>query len=53
MARCRYVLRFIGGRYESAELPLADLPMRIGRDPDLDVALFDEAVSGKHAAEKR
>src|SRR5258707_609498 len=49
MARRRCVLRFVGGKYETAEFPVADTPTRIGRDPDLDMVLFDEAVSGEHA----
>jgi pSer/pThr/pTyr-binding forkhead associated (FHA) protein len=48
MARRHCVLRFVGGKYESAEFPVA-AATRIGRDPDLDMVLFDEAVSGKHA----
>jgi pSer/pThr/pTyr-binding forkhead associated (FHA) protein len=49
MASHRCVLRFIGGKYETAEFPVTDTPIRIGRNPDLDMVLFDEAVSDEHA----
>jgi pSer/pThr/pTyr-binding forkhead associated (FHA) protein len=45
----RWVLRFVGGKYATAELSVADAPMRFGRDPELEVVLFDDAVSGQHA----
>jgi pSer/pThr/pTyr-binding forkhead associated (FHA) protein len=49
MGRRRCVLRFLSGKYESAEFPVVDSPTRIGRAKDLEMVLFDDAVSDEHA----
>jgi pSer/pThr/pTyr-binding forkhead associated (FHA) protein len=43
------ILRFLSGKYESAEFPVKGSAIRIGRDPDFDMVLVDDAVSQAHA----
>jgi pSer/pThr/pTyr-binding forkhead associated (FHA) protein len=43
------ILRFLSGKYESAEFPVEGTAIRIGRDPDFDMVLVDDAVSQAHA----
>lgn len=43
-------LRFISGKYQGGEFPLADgSPVIVGRSSDLDMVLVEEMVSRKHA----
>ena len=45
-----YALRFISGKYQGGEYPLADLgELVIGRSSDLDLVLIEDMVSRKHA----
>ncbi len=45
-----YVLRFISGKYQGGEFPLAaDRQVLIGRSSDLDMVLVEDMVSRKHA----
>ena len=45
-----FALRFISGKYQGGEYPLADLgELVIGRSTDLDLVLMEDAVSRKHA----
>jgi pSer/pThr/pTyr-binding forkhead associated (FHA) protein len=45
-----YVLRFISGKYQGGEFPLAaDKQILIGRSSDLDMVLVEDMVSRKHA----
>lgn len=43
------ILRFLGGKYASAEFPIGAAPIRIGRDPALEMVLHDDAVDPTHA----
>jgi pSer/pThr/pTyr-binding forkhead associated (FHA) protein len=46
----RYALRFISGKYQGGEYPLAEgQEIVIGRSSDLDMVLVEEMVSRKHA----
>lgn len=49
MTRRRCVLRFVSGRYETAEFPVVDAGARIGRAAGLDMVLHDDLVSNEHA----
>lgn len=44
-----WVLRFVEGKYTSAEFPLDPMGLRIGSDSLLDMVLVDDAVSPEHA----
>jgi hypothetical protein len=45
-----YVLRFISGKYQGGEFPIAaDKQIHIGRSSDLDMVLVEDMVSRKHA----
>ncbi|MDP9149481.1 MAG: DUF4388 domain-containing protein [Myxococcota bacterium] len=45
-----YVLRFISGKYQGGEFPIApDKHIVIGRSSDLDMVLVEDMVSRKHA----
>jgi hypothetical protein len=45
-----YVLRFISGKYQGGEFPVAiDKQILIGRSSDLDMVLVEDMVSRKHA----
>src|ERR1700739_1597609 len=45
-----YVLRFISGKYQGGEFPIAaDKQILIGRSSDLDMVLGEDMVSRKHA----
>jgi len=45
-----YVLRFISGKYQGGEFPIApDKQIVIGRSSDLDMVLVEDMVSRKHA----
>jgi hypothetical protein len=45
-----YVLRFISGKYQGGEFPIAsEKPILIGRSSDLDMVLVEDMVSRKHA----
>jgi hypothetical protein len=45
-----YALRFISGKYQGGEFPLADVgELVIGRSSELDMVLIEEMVSRKHA----
>jgi hypothetical protein len=45
-----YVLRFISGKYQGGEFPLAkDKQIIVGRSSDLDMVLVEDMVSRKHA----
>ncbi|HYS08014.1 MAG TPA: DUF4388 domain-containing protein [Myxococcales bacterium] len=45
-----YALRFISGKYQGGEYPLAAAgELVIGRSSDLDMVLFEDMVSRKHA----
>ncbi len=45
-----YAFRFISGKYEGGEFPLADAgELVIGRSSDLDLVLVEDMVSRKHA----
>ncbi|MDP9033842.1 MAG: DUF4388 domain-containing protein [Myxococcota bacterium] len=45
-----YVLRFISGKYQGGEFPIApDKHVIIGRSSDLDMVLVEDMVSRKHA----
>jgi hypothetical protein len=45
-----YVLRFISGKYQGGEFPIAaDKQILIGRSSDLDMVLVEDMVSRKHA----
>jgi hypothetical protein len=45
-----YALRFISGKYQGGEYPLADMgECVIGRSSELDMVLIEEMVSRKHA----
>jgi hypothetical protein len=45
-----YALRFISGKYQGGEYPLADSgELVIGRSSDLDMVLIEDMVSRKHA----
>lgn len=44
------ILRFISGRYESAEFPVAEDTIRIGSAPEGEmVLLHDDAIAAEHA----
>src|SRR6186713_2166944 len=46
----RYALRFISGKYQGGEYPLAEgQEIIIGRSSELDMVLVEEMVSRKHA----
>src|SRR5664279_4110213 len=46
----RFALRFISGKYQGGEYPLADgQEIVIGRSSELDMVLVEEMVSRKHA----
>ena len=42
-------MRFLDGKYQGAEYPVAAAAIRIGRHPDGDMVLLDDAVSETHA----
>jgi hypothetical protein len=45
-----YVLRFISGKYQGGEFPIAvDRQILVGRSSDLDMVLVEDMVSRKHA----
>src|SRR5471030_582991 len=45
-----YVLRFISGKYQGGEFPVAaDKQILVGRSSDLDMVLVEDMVSRKHA----
>jgi pSer/pThr/pTyr-binding forkhead associated (FHA) protein len=45
-----FVLRFISGKYQGGEFPLAsEKPIIVGRSSDLDMVLIEDMVSRKHA----
>ncbi|MGH7269803.1 MAG: DUF4388 domain-containing protein [Polyangiaceae bacterium] len=45
-----YLLRFISGKYQGGEFPIAlDKPIIVGRSSDLDMVLVEDMVSRKHA----
>jgi pSer/pThr/pTyr-binding forkhead associated (FHA) protein len=45
-----FILRFIAGRYDTAEFPVeGDRPIVIGSASDLDMVLVDKRVSSQHA----
>jgi pSer/pThr/pTyr-binding forkhead associated (FHA) protein len=45
-----YVLRFISGKYQGGEFPIAaEKQILIGRSSDLDMVLVEDMVSRKHA----
>jgi hypothetical protein len=45
-----YVLRFISGKYQGGEFPIAtDRQIIVGRSSDLDMVLVEDMVSRKHA----
>src|SRR5579863_9861503 len=45
-----YVLRFISGKYQGGEFPIAaDKQIVVGRSSDLDMVLVEDMVSRKHA----
>ncbi len=45
-----YVLRFISGKYQGGEFPIAtDKQIIVGRSSDLDMVLVEDMVSRKHA----
>jgi pSer/pThr/pTyr-binding forkhead associated (FHA) protein len=45
-----FVLRFISGKYQGGEFPLAsDKPVIVGRSSDLEMVLIEDMVSRKHA----
>ncbi len=45
-----YVLRFISGKYQGGEFPVAaDKQIVVGRSSDLDMVLVEDMVSRKHA----
>ena len=45
-----YALRFISGKYQGGEYPLAENgELVIGRSSDLDMVLIEDMVSRKHA----
>ena len=45
-----YLLRFISGKYQGGEFPLAgDRAIVVGRSSDLDMVLVEDMVSRKHA----
>jgi Domain of unknown function (DUF4388)/Inner membrane component of T3SS, cytoplasmic domain len=46
----QFALRFISGKYQGGEFPLADgVPVIVGRSSDLDMVLVEEMVSRRHA----
>jgi hypothetical protein len=46
----RYALRFVSGKYQGGEFPLADgQDMLIGRSSELDMVLVEEMVTRRHA----
>jgi pSer/pThr/pTyr-binding forkhead associated (FHA) protein len=46
----KLVLRFISGKYQGAEFPLADSPeIIVGRSSDVDMVLVEDMVSRRHA----
>lgn len=46
----KLVLRFISGKYQGAEFPLADSPeIVVGRSSDVDMVLIEDMVSRRHA----
>jgi pSer/pThr/pTyr-binding forkhead associated (FHA) protein len=46
----RYALRFVSGKYQGGEFPLAEgEEVVVGRSSDLDMVLVEEMVSRKHA----
>lgn len=46
----KLVLRFISGKYQGAEFPLADSPeIIVGRSSDVDMVLIEDMVSRRHA----
>ena len=48
--RPRFALRFISGKYQGAEFPLADSPeIVVGRSSDVDMVLIEDMVSRRHA----
>src|SRR5687768_4641194 len=47
----RYALRFISGKYQGGEFPLAEgQEVVIGRSSELDMVLVEELVSRRHAS---
>ena len=45
-----FALRFISGKYQGGEYPLADAgELTIGRSSELDMVLIEDMVSRKHA----
>lgn len=49
-SQIRFVLRFISGRYQGGEFPLAEgSRLVVGRDKKADLTLADELVSREHA----
>ena len=49
-SQIRFVLRFISGRYQGGEFPLAEgCKLVVGRDKKADLRLADELVSREHA----
>jgi pSer/pThr/pTyr-binding forkhead associated (FHA) protein len=49
MSRGRWIWRFVEGKYSGAEFPIDRDSILIGRHPDLDMVLHDDAVSERHA----
>ncbi len=46
----QFALRFISGKYQGGEFPLAEgVPVVVGRSSDLDMVLVEEMVSRRHA----
>lgn len=46
----KLVLRFISGKYQGAEFPLAESPeIIVGRSSDVDMVLIEDMVSRRHA----
>jgi hypothetical protein len=51
IARRRWILRFLSGKYEGAEFPIGGgvSNVVVGSEPELDMVLHDDAVSLRHA----
>ncbi len=46
----QHILRFISGKYEGGEFPLEDnAQVTIGREPGVEMVIFEEGVSRNHA----
>ena len=53
-SQIRFVLRFISGRYQGGEFPLAEgRQLVVGRDKKADLTLADERVSRSRSEERR